>query len=294
MRGYALVIPDVANLEVFCEELPPVLRNREVQLFGYRPKESIVDVAAEGALELMSRINERVAKRVNYNISDLLLGIDVVHLEKQGNNIRLWGNSRIDPNSEMVDEYSRVKTRFTNALFRRQRILNVLNERSWSYGFDSLLSKTDSEQTVGSSFFRSDVRKAFEDVGVTNKNKGAKEMNGENQETAPKTAEDLIYQMVGRYISAKLKSKYQLEWTEGYKNSPKEFEYNEKKGKIAREAFLAIRSRTESDFIDYFASTLCAFPQFLNEQGYATLAKALHTETEKVRTLTMLALSARG
>ncbi len=87
---------------------------------------------------------------------------------------------------------------------------------------------------------------------------------------------------------------YQLEWTEGYKNTPKEFEYNEKKGKVAREAFLAIRSRTESDFIDYFASTLCAFPQFLNEQGYATLAKALHTETEKVRTLTMLALSARG
>ncbi len=119
-------------------------------------------------------------------------------------------------------------------------------------------------------------------------------MNGENQETASKTAEDLIYQMVGRYISAKLKSKYQLEWTEGYKNTPKEFEYNEKKGKVAREAFLAIRSRTESDFIEYFASTLCAFPQFLNEQGYATLAKALHTETEKVRTLTMLALSARG
>ena len=292
--GFALVIPDVANLEVFCEELPPVLQKREVELFGYRPKESIVDVAAEGALELMDKINQRLAKRVKYQISDLLLGVDVVHLEKQGNNIRLWGNSRIDPIREMIDEYSRVKTRFTNALFRRQRILNVLNERNWFYGFDSLLSKTDSEQTIGSSFFRNDVRKAFEDIGVTNKNKGAKEMNGENQETASRTAEDLIYQMVGRYISAKLKSKYQLEWTEGYKNTPKEFEYNEKKGKVAREAFLAIRSRTESDFIDYFASTLCAFPQFLNEQGYATLAKALHTETEKVRTLTMLALSARG
>ncbi len=293
--GFALVIPDVANLEFFCIDFREVLKNRGYELFGYRPKESIVDVAAEGALELMGRINQRLATRINYQISDLLLGVDVVHLEKQGNNIRLWGNSRIDPIQEMIDEYSRVKARFTNALFRRQRILNVLNEkREWFSGFDSLLSKTDSEQTIGSSFFRSDVRKAFEDIGVTNKNKGAKEMNGENQEAAPKTAEDLIYQIVGRYISAKLKSKFGLEWAEGYKGTGKEIEYNEKKGKVAREAFLAIRSRTDSDFIEYFASTLCAFPQFLNEQGYATLAKALHTETEKVRTLTMLALSARG
>lgn len=81
--GFALVIPDVANLEVFCEELPRVLQQREVGLFGYRPKESVVDVAAEGALELMDKINERLATRVNYQISDLLLGVDVVHLEKK-------------------------------------------------------------------------------------------------------------------------------------------------------------------------------------------------------------------
>lgn len=119
-------------------------------------------------------------------------------------------------------------------------------------------------------------------------------MDTTTKEVVPRTVEEIVYRLVGTYISAKLKSKYQLEWTEGYKGTPKEGEYNEKKGKIAREAFLAIRSRTESDFIDYFASTLCAFPQFLNEQGYATLAKALHEESDKVRTLAMLALSARG
>jgi CRISPR-associated protein Cmx8 len=193
----------------------------------------------------------------------------------------------------MIDEYARVKERFHNQLFRKQRMLNVLNEKDWFYGFDSLLSKTDSEQTMGQSYFRSDVRKAFEDIGITSKSKGANNMET-TQEVIPKSTEEIVYRLVGTYISAKLKSKYQLEWNEGYKGTPKEVEYNEKKSKIAREAFLAIRSRTESDFIDYFASTLCAFPQFLNEQGYATLAEALHCETDKVRTLTMLALSARG
>jgi CRISPR-associated protein Cmx8 len=292
-NGYALVIPDVADLETFCDELPDVLRSRSSEKFGYRPKESAIDVAAEGALDLMSKINQRLATKVN-QVSDLLLGVDVVHLEKQGNNIRLWGNTRIYPNRLIIDKYKNAKDKFKNQFFRRQIILNILNEKDWFYGFDSLLSKTDSEQTIGQSFFRSDIRKAFEDIGVTNKLKGANSMETTTQEVIPKTVEEIVYRLVGTYISAKLKSKYQLEWSEGYKGTPKEVEYNEKKGKIAREAFLAIRSRTESDFIDYFASTLCAFPQFLNERGYQTLAKALHTETDKVRTLTMLALSARG
>jgi CRISPR-associated protein Cmx8 len=293
--GFGLVIPDIADLETFCDEFPEVLQSRSSDKSGYRPKESLIDLVAEGALDLMHKIDQRLAIKVNMQITDLLLGVDVLHVEKDGNNIRLWGNSRIDPIRPMIDEYVRVKERFKNQLFRKQRMLNVLNERKdWFYGFDSLLSKTDSEQTIGQSFFRSDIRKAFEDIGITNKTKGANNMDTTTQEVVPKTVEEIVYRLVGTYISAKLKSKYQLEWTEGYKGTPKEIEYNEKKGKVAREAFLAIRSRTESDFIDYFTSTLCAFPQFLNEQGYATLAKALHEESDKVRTLTMLALSARG
>jgi CRISPR-associated protein Cmx8 len=294
--GFALVIPDVANLEVFCVELPQVLQQREVELFGYRPKESIVDVAAEGALELMDRINQRLATRINYQISDLLLGVDVVHLEKQGNNIRLWGNSRIDPNREMIDEYSRVKTRFSNTLFRRQRKLNVLNEnKAWFDGFNALLSKTDSDQTIGSPFFRSDVRKAFEDVGVNIKSRGGNQMEAETKETVPKTLERVIYQLVRTYIYSKLEGKYQLTWNSVKSNPAEERKYNEMKGKIAREAFLAIRSRTDADFTEYFASTLCSYYQFsLSGDGFDLIAKALQDENEKVRTLTMLALSANG
>jgi CRISPR-associated protein Cmx8 len=107
------------------------------------------------------------------------------------------------------------------------------------------------------------------------------------------SVEDLIYQLIGTYITAKLKSKYQLDWR-GVQGSTKEKEYGDRKTKIAKDAFLSVRSRTGDDFVEYFVSTLCSFPQFLSEDGYATIAQALDTDTDKVRTLTLLALSARG
>jgi CRISPR-associated protein Cmx8 len=299
--GYALTIPDVANLEDFCDELPSVLQNnRGVEMAGYRPRESVIDLAAEGALDLMNKLNQRLATEAgNQSVSDLLLGVDVVHLEKQGNNIRLWGTARIDATRSMIDEYARVKGMFRYALFRRQRLLNMLNERVWFSGFGSLLSTTDSEQTISSSFFRADVRTAFKDSMQSNQlAKGEQDevdTDALTQIANQSSVEDLIYQLVGTYITAKMNSKHELDWKKVSKGTQAERDdYNKKRSKIARDAFLSVRSRTGDDFVEYFVSTLCSFPQFLNEDGYVTLAQALHNDTDNVRTLTLLALSARG
>ncbi len=297
--GYALAIPDVSNLEAFCDELPSVLQNnRGIEMAGYRPRDSVIDLAAEGALDLMNKLNQRLAVEAGkQSVSDLLLGVDVVHLEKQGNNIRLWGTARIDPIQSMIDEYARIKGLFRYALFRRQRLLNMLNDRAWFSGFGSLLSTTDSEEAFGSRFFRADVRTAFKDSMESNQStKGEQDEVDTETSKSPanqSSVEDLIYQLTGTYITAKLRSKHQLEW-KGVQGSSREAEYGDKKTKIAKDAFLSVRSRTGDDFIEYFVSTLCSFPQFLNEEGYATLAQALHTDPDKVRTLTLLALSARG
>jgi CRISPR-associated protein Cmx8 len=297
--GYALTVPDVANLADFCEELPSVLQNtRGVEVAGYRPRDSVIDLAAEGALDLMTKLNQRLAAAAGRQaVSDLLLGVDVVHLEKQGNNVRLWGTARVDPTQSMIDEYARVKGMFRYPLFRRQRLLNILNGREWFVGFGRLLSTTDAEQTIGSRFFRADARAAFQDSLQSNQptkgEQGEVDTDSSEQAASQSSVEDLIYQLVGTYITARLKSKHQLEW-KSVQGTPKESEYAEKKTKIAKDAFLSVRSRTGDDFIEYFASTLCSFPQFLSEEGYATLARALHTDTDKVRTLTLLALSARG
>jgi CRISPR-associated protein Cmx8 len=108
------------------------------------------------------------------------------------------------------------------------------------------------------------------------------------------SCETLVYRVVGIYLQSKLRSKYQLEWSAVKDDPGKRKEYEETREKVARDAFLAVRSRSGLDFTDYFASTLCSVSQPLSAEQYVTLAQALYEDTEKVRTLTMLALSARS
>lgn len=298
--GYALAIPDVANLELFCETLPPMLRGRGTEMSGYRPRDSVVDLAIEGALDMLRRLRDRLTELEGERASsaaDIVLGVDIVHLKKEGNNIRLLGSTRLDPEAEMIDEYARFRGSLWNPIFRRQRLVNLVNQRDWHAGFDAILCRLPYAQTIGNNFFRRDARESF-----SNEVKAmTQQPNGSVEETEPNdlrlseeaTEEMLIYRVVSNYLRFKLDSKYKLVWKNVQGNSKQEGEYREMKAKLAREAFLAIRSRTGQDFLDYFVSTLCSVSQSMNEQRFLGLTRALVENTEEVRTLTMLALAAQ-
>lgn len=314
--GFALAIPDVAELKTFCEEFPQMMRERGLEPSGYRPRDCVVDLAVESALDLMRRLQERLAVKAGAaSTSDLILGVDVVHLEKQGNNIRLWSSSRLDPDLPMIDAYANWRGRLWDPTFRRRRLLNLIkgNERkpendgkkvNWYNGFDAIFGKLPYEQTISAKHFRHDARESFAEFIPTDnstKEDSVTETNLENSdngtttEAKPITTEYAVYQLVGTYLSKKLKGKYGLEWS-AIKGIPaKENEYAEMKEKVARDAFLAIRSRSNNeDFIEYFVSTICSVSQHLNQQAYLKVAEELFSRTEDIRTLTMLALSARG
>jgi len=302
--GYALAIPDVADLKLFCEELPVVLRGRGTQMSGYRPRDCVVDLAIEGALDTFRRLRERLSLQAGgAAINDLMLGIDVVHVNKEGNNIRLLGSMRLDPEDAMIDQYAQLRDSLWNPLFRRQRLLNLVNDqRNWCAGFDGLMSKLPYEQTIGNGYFRRDARESFSnEVNTMNQqtNGSVEEAEANDLSLSEDVGEEtLIYRVVSNYLRFKLKSKHQLEWEEAWKgardNKPAELkDYEEKKAKLAREAFLAIRSRTGQDFVDYFVSTLCSVSQSMNEQRFIALTKALVKDGDNIRTLTMLALAAQ-
>lgn len=300
--GYALAIPDIANLKLFCDLLPRVLKNsRDVKASGYRPRDAVIDLAVESALDLFKRLKEQLQTiEGEKSISRLILGIDVVHLNKEGNNIRLLGSSRIDPEDEMINEYKVLKNSLWHATFRRQRLINLVNHRQWFAGFDTLLSTSSVELTFADKLFRHDARASFP-VDDNNQEESQNYMNDQNNDTnqaiatakPPRDYQTLIYNLVDNYIRQKLSNKYKLEWDKNA-NEAKKKEYGEYREKIAKEAFYAVRSRTGFDFIEYFTSTLCSVPQHMKEVEYTALADALHKKTDEVRTLTMLALSARS
>ena len=289
--GYAIAIPDVANLKIFCDEFLGLLKGRGNEIAGYRPHDAVVDLAVEGALDMMARLGDRVS-RLETSIGDLVMGVDVVHVEKQGNNVRILGSTRLDPpEQEWIDKYREIKENLWHATFRRQRLLNLVSNKAWYIGFDSLLCTIAYEQTIGNDYFCHDVRESFK-YEVENMSEETEQ--NLNPEVGEYSCEKLVLRLVKSYVLSKLDGKYQLNW-KTVQGTPKEAEYREKKGKIAKSAFLEVRSRTEkSDFINYFASTICSVSQRMNEDSFEKLTRDLYEDTDKVRTLTMLALSANS
>lgn len=289
-RGYALALPDVACLDDFCDELPGAMRDRGPRLAGYVPAEAVVDLALESALDFMARLLARMASRGNRTL-DLVHGVDVFHVEKEGNNIRILGTGRVHANPAMTDEYERLRKTFRDSRFRRQQLMNLIEGHPWYAGYDRLAATVPIEQIIESTWFRADARRAFEHSEKT--------MN--DSDRTAKNIETLIYRLVGSYINTKLATKYDTAWNEDWRDEDKQKsddykKYRDAREKIAKDAFLAIRSRTGADFVDYFAGTLCSGFQRLNEQDYAVVARALldKGQIENVRTLTLLALSARA
>jgi CRISPR-associated protein Cmx8 len=108
--------------------------------------------------------------------------------------------------------------------------------------------------------------------------------DSKSNHTAQLSCEELVYRVVSIYVQRRLKSKHQLEWAT-VKNDPSKLkDYSEAKEKITRDAFLAVRSRSGMDFIDYFASTLCSVSQRLTHvQGAEESPTGILSDSESAR-----------
>jgi len=297
--GYVLAIPDVAKLEWFCDQLPEVLSERSVEKSGYLPRDAIVDLAVASALDMMKQLRDRLQQTTGEQLAeDMVFGIDVIHTEKQGNNVRVLSSTRLDPEESMLDEYAQIRDWFWSPLFRRQCLLNLVNHQPWYTNFDRLLCTLPYERSIEDSYFQRDVREKLKALSDE-----AKSMDETTATEKSSDIEVLVFRLASNYVTRKLKSKYDLEWKaewKGLKNDelnlkPDYKKYSEMKSKIAKSAFLDIRSRTEqTDFINYFVSSLCSVPQHMRSESFVELTQALYQETDKIRTLTLLALSANS
>lgn len=314
--GYAVAIPEVARLETFCRILPRVLHvNRGKERRGYRqrPQDSLIDVPAEGALDFFLKLSEQVnLSEGARTTSRMVSAIDVIHVDPSGNDVSITGATRIEPESFSPDDYERVRRNLWNREFRRQRVLNILDgHKKWYEGFDKLLSRLPFKLGFDGQHFAHDARESFESEVRDLKNKKTddandnpfsdQDTNAEGVETntpqskEPKSVEALVYQTVGRYLDRRLRAKRKSPYSDVKAGTADKDEYSKERRALAVNAFYSVKSRTEADFIEYFANTLCSVSQNpISETDYVTLAKALHYETEDVRTLTMIALSAQS
>jgi CRISPR-associated protein Cmx8 len=157
----------------------------------------------------------------------------------------------------------------------------LLREKPWWHDFDALLSRIP-RKWLEDPYFSHDARELFHVEGEV------------NVKADVRSNAQIIYQVCQHYVLSKLDSKYDLKWNDCKGNPKKEEDYNKKKYKIANEAFLAVRSRTESQgFVDYFVSTLN--PYIRNKEEFVEFAEALFDKNKvvEIRSLTLLALSSQ-
>lgn len=121
-------------------------------------------------------------------------------------------------------------------------------------------------------------------------------------QSTPETRDDAlarrVYRLIGDYVLHKTKDKTGKDKSSFPKNekgypvySP---DYLEAREKVSKDAFLAMRSRRDEDFVEYFTGSICSVSHFLPEEEYLAVSQALIENTGMVKNLAMLALSAHS
>ncbi|MGI0495367.1 type I-MYXAN CRISPR-associated protein Cmx8 [Alkalinema pantanalense CENA528] len=292
--GYAIAVPDVANLSLFCEEFCDALQNHRNNdpwpRRRFLPREAVIDVPEESALDLLRLLKDRIGRK-GKQLDDLVLGAEIIQAEKVSTSgVKIRSIGYVEAIESTIDRYSNLQRLYWCHWFRKQRLLNLLRSQpdpdqpdrlkevpAW-IEFDALLSRVP-RRWLQDSAFSHDARMLFEhEVKV-------KEMK-EVRDYAK-----IVYKVCQGYVLGKLASKYDLTWDECKGNPKKEKDYNEKKEKVVNEAFLSVRSRTDQQaFIDYFVSSL--YPR-VKESEFVQFAEALYSKTDEIRALTLLALSSQ-
>jgi CRISPR-associated protein Cmx8 len=114
---------------------------------------------------------------------------------------------------------------------------------------------------------------------------------------------DVIATTVSRFVQRYLDLRIQKdkpEWDFGKFRKEKRTppEAAEARRKLAERLFLELRSRRDQAFIDYFTNTFFSVPQYFGQKPlprmFELITTALLTDTDTVKTLTLMALSANS
>jgi len=296
-----------------------LLHNLNTEIRGYRPAEAIIDLPDQAALEFIANLTRLAAHRTRKkSIHDYVSSIEFVNLVKIGNNIKSTAFGRIAPKSSLLDGYLAIAggpdrpTPYRNPLFRAALLLALLrngNDRRWYEFMGSLLVErpwsffvhVDDSPWLQSAFAADVVHKfASEWERYEKERKDNMALNQQPGIVQPSTPDLplLIHRLVGKYVTSKAKDKCNLKGKKLKELSAEQRQkvYDEKR-KYAADAFLAIRSRRDQDFVDYFTASICSVGQyFKTTDEFKRVADALldADERDHVKTLTLLALSANS
>ncbi|HVC95836.1 MAG TPA: type I-MYXAN CRISPR-associated protein Cmx8 [Pirellulales bacterium] len=320
--GYVLAIPEVSELKEFVRLFPRMLHELKGTTHGYRPAGAVIDLPEQGALEFMYNLARLSEQRVfATELRFVVRAVEFFHMVKLGNNVKTMAAGRISLRENLLAEYQGIRNEYRNPLFRSAALLALLRDESWYRPMARLFADRPWSFFVRSDdtpyslpWFAADATARFRII-LQDQQSILEEVpmneSGDVKPVAtnsPTSLEVIVYRVVQTFVRSKADEKTGMKWD---KIKEKTFtdektgraridvpeDYTKAQRKICSDAFLAFRSRRESDFVDYFTATIGSVGQRLSAEDYRVLAAALlrsegPQNRDDVKTLAMLALSA--
>ncbi len=308
-KHFCLAIPDVSDLLGFLDDYPKVLAGLSTETAIYRPKESLIDIAAEGGIsfvEHLARLAPQMARGAESRSS--VSGIDYLHLNQDGNIVRFLSTGRVAYSRYLAEDYLAIVGRagaappYGNPLFRRGLMQALLDARPWFHPFGRLFAEWDVSFFVPTDdppnllWFWADARKKIQEVIQAMP-------TDPKPDDPPADADDLLMTLIHRltrtYLAERAKQKSGID-PEKFKDGDKiawdklPKDYYDARRAAGESLFLEFRSRREQAFVEHFAQTFFAAKQYVSEDQYTEVGRALFRRTENVKTLTLMALSANS
>ncbi len=302
--GFVLAIPEVSNLDSFLADYPLLLAGLSTDIRGFRPADAVIDLPAQGALSFFRHLHRLAADRaagteVRYAVS----AVECLHQVKLGNNVKTIAATAVALRPHLLEDYLAIagrvgeKAPYGNPLFRRALLLALLEDKPWFQPFGKLFAEWDVSFFVRTaapsklSWFWADARKKIQER--------IQAMPTDQLPDADDLLMMLIHRLARTYLTERAKRKSGIDpekFRDGDKipwdKLPKDF--HDSRREVGESLFLEFRSRREQAFIEHFAQTFFATKQYLSEDHYAEIGRALLHRTEDVKTLTLMALSANS
>jgi CRISPR-associated protein Cmx8 len=143
--GYVLAVPEVADLEAFIETFPKLVGELSNRTAGFRPRQALVSVPEEGALEFLRQVSRIVRARAEREETSWSVhAVEVYHLKRRKNNSLVLHASRVPMDRGALERYELVRE-VRHPLLKGQLIRNVLRDEPWHYGFEAQFAANPSE-----------------------------------------------------------------------------------------------------------------------------------------------------
>jgi CRISPR-associated protein Cmx8 len=323
--GFVIAVPEVSRLKRFCERLPTTLSSLGTDVRGFRPAEAVIDVPAQGALEFVNSIARLTTAAEEQDPSRSVSAVEYLHLDRQGNNIKLLASGRVAPTPELLAEYRDIVGRpktpppYRNPLFRAALIQALLRDKPWWGEMLPLFMERDARFFVPAEdvpneiarlpWFWTDARARLTLDEEKHHERRRISMQTPQSDLPPDgettSLTTLINRLVRSYVyrraeerSGERLEKYREDDRINWELVPASF--NKEKGKVADSLFLEFRSRRDQAFVDHFAQTFFAVGQYLPDRDQERIARELiclrpaddRSRIDNVKTLTLMALSA--